>query len=100
MPKVLLQYPAAMTRADAEMAYNQGRTRFWIAQPHKDDLHSYKRFIPIGNHSAVYPLNILIKVPMGDYILGAGFGRNRLRRRFVVDMVGVKFLEHIGVNHE
>jgi hypothetical protein len=95
MPKVLLQYPPAMTRADADMAYNRGRTRFWVAQPNKSG-DGYKRFIPIGNHSAVYPLNALIKMPLGVYILGAGFGRNRLRRKFIVDLAGIKFLEHLG----
>jgi hypothetical protein len=84
MPRVTLKHPAALSKEQARNAWRDGQKYFWIASP---DFH----FVNIGKHPAVYPLHIDVELPYGNYILGCGYGRCKLHRPFVVDMLGVKF---------
>jgi len=52
----------------------------------------FASFVNFGSHPATYPLKVDIALDFGDYTLGCGFGRNKLRKRFRVDLMGVHWL--------
>lgn len=95
MPKVNLSYPVSLSRDQVDKC-NPSQRHFWIAKVNPKDLNHYIRFMSIpGDHMAIYPLNVTVHLPTGHYVLGCGYGRNKLRRHFEVDLMGVRFLEHV-----
>jgi hypothetical protein len=90
MPKLTLRYPPTLTRAQIREAYNEGQTRFWLAS--LDRQGEIDKFINIGRHSAANPLAVVLDIDFGLYMLGSGWGRNRLRKKLRIDLVGVHFL--------
>ena len=79
-----------MTPDQSQNAYNQGQTRFWLAL--LDDAGEIDRFIKIGDNPAIRGLHLVIDLPYGDYVLGTGYGRCKLRKKLRVDLHGAKFL--------
>lgn len=90
MPKVILKSPPCLTREQIRYAYNEGQTRFWLAR--LDGQGEIKKFIEIGRHSATNHLAVEVDLKFGDYVLGCGWGRHKLRRKLRVDLLGVKYL--------
>lgn len=84
--RVILRHPASLTKDQASRAWSDGQKRYWIATE------GMGHFLRIPNCPAIYPLQLEIDIPFGVYILGCGYGANKLRRKFQVDLMGVKFL--------
>lgn len=93
MPKVILRCGAALTREQAANAWSEGQKNFWVASI-KDlpDGGRSTKFFDIGVHAATIPLNAEVELPMGEYVLGCGYGLCKLRKQFRVDLVGVRWL--------
>ena len=103
MPRVTLKHPPCMSSEEVENAPRIGTSRFWVARKGADYPSSSQHlfdmameepefeFLPIGNHRADAPLFLQIDMPYGKYVLGCGYGRNKLRRPFEVTLLGVKF---------
>lgn len=96
MPKVILRCGAALTREQAANAWTEGSKKFWVAKElvtFKDGLYAVDlRFMDIGTHAATVPMNAEVNLPFGEYILGCGYGACKLRKRFRVDLLGVRWL--------
>lgn len=92
MPHVQLRYPACLTLEQAKQAWTPGQTRFWVAELDGKGSDIFKRFVDIGLHGARYPIAANVDLPYGWYLLGCGFGHNKLRKRFSVDLMGVHWL--------
>jgi hypothetical protein len=89
MPTVLLKFPASLTPDQARHAWTEGQNHFWVASEKEDGSYT---FHAIGKHPATYALRAMVDLKFGNYILGCGFGRNKLRKRFRVDLIGVHWL--------
>ena len=93
MPKVTLKFPPCLTRSQIREAYNEGQTRFWLAA--LDEHGEIDEFINIGRHSAANPLAVNLDIEFGLYLLGCGWGRNKLRKKLRIDLVGCISYEEV-----
>ena len=82
---VNLKHSTALSREQANACEFDGQKRFHVSYM---DTKGNRHFVDIGKHPATYPLNTQVELMPGEYELGCGSGKSRLRRKFFVDIFG------------
>lgn len=86
MTTITLRHPPGLNRDQSQACFTSGQRHWWVRDEYSNE------FLDIGSHMAIYPLCHEINLQPGDYVLGCGTGNFKLRRRFIVDMMGYKFV--------
>lgn len=81
---ILVSHPPVMNSVQMLQCYRSGHRHFWIQQIVNKFDGDVRKYIPIGIQPANYAINVKLMLICGEYEMGAGYGKFRFRRRFVV----------------